>query len=209
MAFKANNFEQVVSLIDLIPKKQSTLLIGVDGCGGSGKSTLANKLKEKCFHVSIVHMDDFYLPSSKIIKSSPEKKPIGADFDWKRVLNQILEPISQNLEGRYQRCDREKDKLTEWHTVPIGGIVIVEGVYSIREELANKYDFTIWVECPRETRLLRGLERDGNEALEMWENNWMIPEDIYVQEHKPHQRADIMSIGTKSIRCQAKPANSR
>ncbi|TYS59575.1 AAA family ATPase [Sutcliffiella horikoshii] len=181
----------------LIPKKQSTLIVGVDGCGGSGKSTLANRLKDKFSNVTIVHMDDFYLPSSQIIKSTPEKKPIGADFDWKRVLNQVLEPISQNLEGRYQRYDWEKDKLTEWHTVPIEGIVVVEGVYSIREELANKYDYTVWVECPREIRLSRGLERDGKEALEMWENNWMISEGIYVKEHKPHERADIIFNGTK------------
>lgn len=197
VAFKANNIEQIVNSSDLIPKKQSTLTVGVDGCGGSGKSTLASRLKDRFSNVTIVHMDDFYLPSAQIIKLDPEKKPIGADFDWERVLNQILDPISQNLEGRYQRYDWEKDKLTEWHTVPIGGIVIVEGVYSIREELANKYDFTIWVECPRETRLSRGLERDGKVALEMWENNWMISEDMYVKVHKPNEKADIIFNGTK------------
>jgi len=194
---KFNNFEQLISSINLIPKKQSTLLIGVDGCGGAGKSTLANKLKDKCSNVTVVHMDDFYLPTSQIIKLSPEKKPIGADFDWKRVLNQVLKPISQNQEGQYQRYDWEKDDLAEWHTVPIGGIVIVEGVYSIREELVNKYDFTIWVNCPREIRLLRGLERDGEVSRDMWENNWMISEDIYVNEHKPYGRADLVVNGTK------------
>ncbi|MGG0655328.1 uridine kinase family protein [Rummeliibacillus pycnus] len=187
----------MISSIDLIPKKQSTLLIGVDGCGGAGKSTLANKLKDKCSNVTVVHMDDFYLPSSQIIKLSPEKKPIGADFDWKRVLNQVLKPISQNQEGQYQRYDWEQDDLAEWHTVPIGGIVIVEGVYSIREELVNKYDFTIWVNCPREIRLLRGLERDGEVSRDMWENNWMISEDIYVNEHKPYERVDLVVNGTK------------
>ncbi len=34
---KLNNFEQLVSSINSIPKKQSTLLIGIDGCGGAGK----------------------------------------------------------------------------------------------------------------------------------------------------------------------------
>ncbi|KPB06697.1 uridine kinase [Bacillus sp. CHD6a] len=188
--------EQVVNLIHLNLKKQSTLIVGVDGCGGSGKSTLANKIKSKFPNVTIVHMDDFYLPSSQIIKLNSEKKPIGADFDWKRVLKQVLEPISQNIEGQYQRYDWETDKLAEWHTVPIGGVVLVEGVYSIREELANKYDFTIWVECPRETRLSRGLKRDGKEALEMWKNNWMISEDIYVKEHKPSQKAHLIYNGT-------------
>ncbi|MFV8829773.1 uridine kinase family protein [Alkalihalobacterium sp. APHAB7] len=183
--------------MDLIPKKQSTLLIGIDGCGGSGKSTLATKLKDHGSNITVVHMDDFYLPTSQIIKLSPEKKPIGADFDWKRVLNQVLEPLSNNQEGHYQRYDWEKDDLVEWHTVPIGGIVIVEGVYSIREELAAKYDLTIWVDCPRETRLLRGLERDGEEARDMWENNWMVSEDIYVIEQKPFERADLVVNGTK------------
>ncbi|MBX9972027.1 AAA family ATPase [Cytobacillus firmus] len=191
------NFEQLVRSIDSIPKKQLTLLIGIDGCSGSGKCTFANKLKDKCSDVTVVHMDDFYLPSSQIIKTHPEKKPIGADFDWKRVLNQVLEPISQNQEGHYQRYDWETDGIAEWHTVPIGGIVIIEGVYSTRKEFAEKYDFTIWVDCPRELRHSRGLERDGEEARDMWENNWMVSEDLYLEEHKPSERADLIVNGTK------------
>jgi uridine kinase len=194
---KFNTLEQLVESIDKIPRKQSTLLIGIDGCGGSGKSTLANKLKEECSNVTIVHKDDFYRPSSEIIKAPPTEKPIGADFDWKRVLNQVLEPISQDKEGYYQRYDWETDCLAEWHTVPVGGIVIIEGVYSIRKELSDKYDFTILVDSPREIRLARGLQRDGEEARDMWENNWMISEDIYVEKHKPQERADLLVDGTK------------
>jgi uridine kinase len=192
-----NTFEQLVESIDTISKKQSTLLIGIDGCGGSGKSTLAQKIKEACSNVTVVHMDDFYLPSAQIINTHPTKKPVGADFDWERVLNQVLEPISADEEGRYQRYDWETDNLAEYHTVPIGGIMIIEGVYSIRKELENKYDFKIWVECPREIRLSRGLQRDGEEARGMWENNWMIAEDLYIEKHKPYERADLVVDGTK------------
>lgn len=193
---KLNTFEQLVRLINDIPKKQSTLIIGIDGCGGSGKSTFANKLREECPNATVVHMDDFYLPSGQIINTHPEKKPIGADFDWKRLLIQVLEPISIGKEGRYQRYHWETDNLAEWHTVPVGGIVIIEGVYSTRKELANKYDLKIWVDCPREIRLSRGLERDGEEARNMWENNWMISEDIYVEKHQPIESADIVVNGT-------------
>ncbi|GAF11744.1 uridine kinase [Bacillus sp. JCM 19045] len=181
---KVSHFADLVSRINEIPKKQATLLIGIDGCGGSGKSTLATKLKDGCSNVTIIHMDDFYLPTTQQIPTTPEKKAIGADFDWQRVLTQVLEPISENKEGRYQRYDWETDELAEWHTVPVGGVVIIEGVYAIRNELASAYDFTIWVECPREKRLLRGLERDGEDAREIWENNWMISEDVYVEEQK-------------------------
>ena len=48
-------------------KEQSLLIIGIDGCGGAGKSTLANKIKSIFFTVTVIHMDDFYLPSSQIV----------------------------------------------------------------------------------------------------------------------------------------------
>ena len=191
----SSTFQQLVASINRSSKKQSTLLLGIDGCGGSGKSTLAEKFKEEYANVTIVHMDDFYLPSSQIIHTHPTKKPIGADFDWKRLLNDVLDPISRELKGRYQRYDWETDALAEWHVVPIGGIVIIEGVYSTRRELKDKYDFTIWVDCPRETRLSRGIQRDGDESRDMWENNWMISEDIYVKQHEPDKKSDFIISG--------------
>jgi uridine kinase len=141
-------------------------------------------------------MDDFYLPSAQLIKGPQEEKPIGSDFDWKRVLKQVLEPISQDNEGYYQRYDWELDDLAEWHRVPVGGIVIIEGVYSIRKELANYYDYMIWVDCPRDIRLMRGLERDGEQARANWVMNWMISEDRYIEDHKPHVRANLVISGT-------------
>lgn len=192
-----NVLEQFLKSINDIPRKQATLLVGIDGCGGAGKTTFANKIKEECPNVTIVHMDDFHLPPSQRINEPPHKKPIGSDLDWKRLLNQVLIPISHDQEGYYQRYDWEMEELAEWHTVPIGGMVIIEGVYSIRKELANKYDFKLWVECPRETRLSRGLDRDGEVAREMWENNWMVSEDLYVEKHKPFDYANLVVSGTK------------
>jgi len=197
MNYKFDCVAELVSSFDKTHRKQSTLLIGIDGCGGSGKSTLANELQQACDKVTIVHMDDFFLPSDQILDASAEQKPVGSDFDWKRLLNQVLEPISQDKEGRYQRYDWETDGLAEWYIVPIGGIVIIEGVYSLRRELSDKYDVSIWVDCPREIRLSRGLERDGEQARDMWENNWMVSEDIYVKEHKPYEQADFVVVGTK------------
>nr|WP_246938875.1 uridine kinase [Bacillus pinisoli] len=193
---KSITFERLLYYIGTYAKKQSTLLIGIDGCGGAGKSTLANMIKEHYTNVTIIHNDDFYLPSSELIDGDPTKKPIGADFDWKRLLEQVLLPLSQDKEGFYQRYDWNTDKLAEWHTVPTGEIVIVEGVYCTRQELEHLYDIKIWVNCPSDTRLLRGIERDGEGAREMWENNWMVAEELYVQKQKPHERADFLIDGT-------------
>lgn len=191
------NLEQLINVMDSMPRKQETLLIGIDGCGGSGKSTLAKQLKKARSDVTLVQMDDFYLPSLQLLAVPPEEKPIGADFDWRRMLKDVLEPLSRNKEGCYQRYDWEKGELAERHTVPVGGIVAIEGVYSLRNELVDKYDYTIWVDCPRDTRLSRGLERDGEGARDKWVNNWMVSEDLYVEKHKPLERADLVVTGTK------------
>ncbi|EDX66046.1 AAA family ATPase [Bacillus cereus] len=179
-------------------KEQSLLIIGIDGCGGAGKSTLANKIKSNFSTVTIVHMDDFYLPSAKIVNEHPTNKSIGADFDWKRLLQEVLDPISNGIEGCYKRYDWETDSLAESHTVSANGIVIIEGVYATRQELAGIYDLKIWVNCPRETRIKRGIARDGEAARDMWENNWMIAEDMYVESHKPHEFADVIIDGTNN-----------
>jgi uridine kinase len=112
-------------------------------------------------------------------------------------LEQVLEPISQNKEGKYQKYDWDIDVLTVWYHVPVGGIVIVEGVYSTRKELAHKCDLTICVDCPRETRLQSGIEIDGEEARHIRENNWMVSEDLYAEHYKPIQRADTVFKGEK------------
>ena len=156
--------QTVEELIKANCNKQSTLLIGIDGCGGSGKSTLARQLRADLQNVTIIHKDDFYLPSSRIMKTAPSEKPIGADYDWNRLLNEVLAPLSQDKADYYQRYDWDSDRLAEWHTVPVGGIVIIEGVYTLRQELADYFDLKVWVDCPRDKRLARGLERDGEGA---------------------------------------------
>ncbi len=71
--------------LDEIPRRRRTLLIGIDGCGGSGKSTLARRLGEARPDVTVVHIDDFYLPADERPTGPHEARPVGSDFDWRRL----------------------------------------------------------------------------------------------------------------------------
>lgn len=194
---RSNSFEEIIREINSKIENGQTLLIGIDGCGGSGKSTIADKIKEIFENTTIVHMDDFYYPSDKILKGLPQEKPIGSDFDWSRLYQQVILPIKEDKEGKYQRYDWNADELAEWYSVPTGGIVIIEGVYAMRKELFDLYNITIWVDCPRKVRLSRGIERDGENARDMWENNWMIAEDMYMQQQKTFEKAKFIINGTE------------
>ena len=173
---------------------KSYCLVAIDGCGGSGKSTLAEHIVSKYVGGQIIHMDDFYKPSNERLQLEISKKEPGADYDVIRLKQDIISPIINGIEARFQRYDWDLDKLAEWHTVEPNGLIIVEGVYSISDQLHNKYDIKIYVECNRELRLKRGLVRDGENALDFWEH-WMTEEDKYLQEQKPRDRSDFIISG--------------
>ena len=177
----------------------STVLIAVDGQGGAGKTTLvagvAIKLAAAGLRVDVVHFDDFYLPSSQRPHGQSAEKPIGGDFDWRRLRNDVLIPLRQARPANYARYDWNTDALEERHEITPGALVMVEGVFSSRQELADLYDLRIWVDCSREVRLRRGIARDGEAYRDCWECDWMPSEDHYVAVHRPDKAADIVVSG--------------
>ena len=107
----------------------------------------------------------------------------------------MLEPEIADRPGRYQRHDWGLDAPAEWHDVPVGGTLIVEGISSMLEELGDYWDYAVWVECPYDLRLQRGVERDGEAMRSMWTHFWMPAEDAYVEAQRPDLRADAIVDG--------------
>lgn len=176
---KTSEFD--IKIFAELPRKFQTLLIGIDGYGGSGKSTFARKIQNTLPDTQIVHMDDFY---------------DGNHIIWQRVGKEILEPLSRNENVKYQIYEWHKKKLDEWREVKVGGIVVVEGILSLKTEIADFYDYKIWISCPREIRLERGIKRDGEKWRDIWVNQWMPREDHYVLHEFPDKRADLILYGS-------------
>ena len=173
-------FSELASEIEQRPSS-GTRLIGVDGCGGAGKSTFADQLSKHLGDAPIIHTDDF----------ASWDEPI--DW-WPRMKEQVVEPLVQGAEARWQRYDWEQRELAEWHTLKRGGTVIIEGVTATRKEWREQLAYSIWIDCPRDLRLKRGLERDGQKALPQWEN-WMAAEDKYIADQNPRDHADLVASG--------------
>ena len=167
-------------------------LIGVDGPGGSGKTTLARELGGT-LGASIVAVDDFYRPLAERGRDCE----IGGEYDWRRLEVQVLIPLRQERPARYQRYDWSTDQLRGWAEVPATKPIVVEGVYALRNELVDYYDYRVWVAASRATRLRRGLARDGQEARERW-LDWMRREGAYVATHRPDERADRRVDGNRT-----------
>lgn len=153
-------------------------LVAVDGCGGAGKTTFADQLSRACSGASVVRTDDF----------ASWDEPL--DW-WPRLLREVIEPLAAGRNAVYRRYDWEARQLGEEITVQPAPIVIIEGVSSSRSEWAAHLAFAVWVDAPREVRLRRGLERDGEGATALWAG-WMADEDAYVARDLPNERADLV-----------------
>lgn len=164
-------------------------LMGIDGPGASGKSTLAEQLAARLPGAEIVHVDDFYLPSEE---RQGRPRAIGPGFDLARLREQVLAPASRGEEVTYQKYDWDKDRLGEWVTIAAGTPLIVEGVYSTHLAARPYYDHRLFCVATRETRLRRGLDRDGAEAESLWTDEWMPAEDRYLAAEEPHLSADAV-----------------
>ncbi len=127
-------------------------------------------------------MDDFYLPRNR---RGGEHKTPGRDLDRERLIAQVLDPLTKSEEGCYQRYDWDLDKLAEWHAVSPHATIVVEGTYSTSAMLRHYFSYRVWVECPYDTRLERGVARDGEAMRATWTGHWMPAEDRYVALEDP------------------------
>lgn len=159
-----------------------TAWVGVDGCGAAGKTSLAEAIAAAVPAVAVVHVDDF-------------SGPRIAEWDWVRFAAQVARPLLAGRPARYQRWDWDRDEGAEWHDVPPGAVVVVEGVSSTRREVRAPWALRVWVEASREVRLARALERDGAAMMPRWLEQWMPSEDAYVARERPQQRADLVVSG--------------
>jgi uridine kinase len=167
-------------------RRDETVFIGIDGYGGSGKSTFAARVHQALPQGVLIHIDDFAAPGI------PE-------WDWDRFREQVLLPLLAGRPAHYQRWDWNRDEGAEWHDIPVGRVVFVEGVSSTRREVDGPWALTVWVDTPRDVRLERAVERDGAAMLPTWLDVWLPSEDAYVAREDPMSRVDFIVSGTEPV----------
>lgn len=169
-------------VVDRLSGLSGTRWVGIDGFGASGKTTLAARVAAALPGAVVVGIDDFARPGVR-----------GWERD--RFVAQVLEPMLTSRPGHYQRWDWHRDRGAEWHDVPVGVPVVVEGVSSTDVRLGVPWDVTVWVDAPYALRLARATARDGPAMLERWLTDWMPSEDAYAAAQRPQERVDALVEG--------------
>ncbi len=173
--------DQIVTIVRELLTKKQLVLLAIGGYGGSGKSTLALEIQSEFPGSSIITLDDFAIP--------------GGGSDRKRIIDQVLVPLSDGKTASYQRFDWPMQAPAEWREVNANGLIIIEGVSVLGDDFNPFFDFRIWIDCPHELASKRGMERDKNvykvDLDRMWNEIW-IPEEIEYGRTEPWKRADLI-----------------
>lgn len=165
-------------------------VVAIDGRSGAGKSTLAAKLSV-ALDAPVLDGDDFFAGGVSVRWDEPEDRARDC-IDWRRQ-RPVLEALRAGRAATYLAFDWQafdgRLKLEPTRVQP-GTIIIFEGVYSARPELADLIDLRVLLHVSAETRGARLLAREG--SLGRWERQWHEAEDWYLQTLAPPSHFDII-----------------
>jgi uridine kinase len=178
------------------------LLVAIDGKSGSGKSQLA-ALVAGALPAVVVPSDDFY--AGHVSDAEWEARTPGeraADvIDWQRLRAEALEPLLAGRTAGWYPFDfeaRRSDGTFRLAAARVtrepAAVVILDGAYSIRPELADLIDLSVLVDVPADERRRRLVERDGSAYTDAWQQRWSAAEELYFNVVRPPSSFDVVVV---------------
>ncbi len=185
--------EELVALINALAARAPLTMVAIDGPSGSGKSTLSRTVNGLLPGSQVVDLEFFYsdLGVDPPDGLSPEQC-YEQHVDWRALNFKVLRPLRRGELGRYQLYDWIAEKRLDWVEVRPDGIVLVDGVYSMRPELMDAYDLSVYVETLTNERTARLSNRPDNPV---WVERWAIGFDWYMDHKRVMERADVVISG--------------
>jgi uridine kinase len=176
-------------------------LIAIDGGSGSGKSSIAEIIVQT-LGATLIVTDDFFAAhiSDRGWLSRSCRERAADAINWQGLRSDVLEPLLLRIPAKWYSFDFEAGARPDG-TYRIksdcinyrpGDIIVLEGAYSARPELADLVDLKILVHVPIEIRHRRLIEREEREFLEKWHEIWDEAEQYYFQHVRSASTFDMV-----------------
>jgi uridine kinase len=172
------------------------VLVALDGRSGAGKSTLAAAVGSRTGAL-VIDGDDFYSGGSDEYWDALDvRRKMDLVIDWRRQ-RAVLEQLRRGRPATWRAYDWDADNgcLGERITAGPVGIVILDGSYSSRPELADHLTMRVLLEVDRDVRRDRLLRREGERYRAEWEARWGAAEDLYFRTVMPPGAFDLVLDG--------------
>jgi len=198
-------FEKILDAIHEKKQKDKPFVIGINGIDGSGKTTfseaLKSYLKSKDLPTQLIQLDDFHNP--RAIRYAGNDQPdnyFNKSFNIDLVIEKLLMPIQKkkSLSLKLKTLDWRTDKYDNERKYDIKPniIVIFEGVFIFRKELATYIDLKVFLDIPFKESKQRAIVRDPEADLKKYDTKYLPAQAKYLKEYPPSKVADIVIDNT-------------
>lgn len=187
--------------------------VAIDGVDGAGKTHLADELATELGRrstsagpVPVVRASaDGFLHPAAVRHRRGRDSPQGYfrdSFDYPTMIAMLLEPLGPGGSGRYREAvyDVHSETVLDLpaRQAPPGSVLVVDGIFTHRPELAGFWDYSVWLEVPFEVTFPRGASRGyGDPDPEARSNaRYREGQRLYLAECRPAGRATVVIDNT-------------
>lgn len=194
------------------PAGPDCVLVGVDGVDGAGKTTFADALATRIARdgrpVVRIGIDDFHRPRAERYRQGRDS-PDGFyedSYDYARFLRDVLVPLGLGGDRRYRPVAHElsSDRYLDppVRIAPPGAVVVVDGIFLQRPELADSWRLTVFLDVPFTETARRMAGRDGSspDPDDPGLRRYVLGQRRYLREVRPRERADVLIDNTDVTR---------
>ena len=192
---------------DLVALRRAALarpvLVCVDGVDGAGKTTFADELaavlEERGERVVRASIDGFHHPRAHRHAAGRTAEAVWTrHFDLPALRRELLDPWRSGPGSAFRivvhdvNTDAYVD--TARRPVPEDGVLVVDGVFAQRPELADAWDLAIFLEVPFEVSVPRMAARDGtvDDVEHPDQRRYADAQRRYLTVCRPRTRADVV-----------------
>ena len=174
-------------------------LVAVDGLAASGKTLLTDELARRNPKWQVIRLDELQRPTPSQEWTQWTDKECARCFVDTKHLRSLLTGLRQGRPVDFRPYDWKSHRVSdEERTYVPEGVVLVEGIYTMRDVLLPLYDLTVWVELEDEERMRRIGARPPAESG--WQDAWFRGENAYLSSEEPQELATLVVSGAVSLR---------
>ncbi len=198
-------FEKILDAIHRKKQKDKAFVIGINGIDGSGKTTfseaLEKYLKSKDLPTQLIHLDDFHNPQAiRYAGANQSDNYYNRSFNINQVIDKLLAPIQkkQPVSLKLKTLNWQTDKYdnVRQYNIKPNTIVLFEGVFLFREELAPYIDLKVFLDIPFEESKKRAVVRDPEANVKKYNTKYLPAQQKYLKQYPPSKVADIVIDNT-------------